>query len=257
MKKQQHGRAIESRVTRLGTVSETWLREAFALPTAPSQLARQIMEQLDLRLEAEKPSLTLARLDLAASPTGITRVFLRRGGGPPPDRTEAGRIGRIIAQARRELEEYFAGKRTFFTVPVDLSQVPSFERSALEIAAGIPYGEVRSYKWIAERLGRADAARAVGNAMAGNPVPIIVPCHRVVKTDGGLGGYSFGLLRKEALLDLERGVTPYVGCASTRIFCRRGCAHERRIHTGGRIHFASGADARRSGYRPCSICQPT
>jgi O-6-methylguanine DNA methyltransferase len=85
-----------------------------------------------------------------------------------------------------------------------------------------PYGEVPSYKWIAERLGRPDTALAVGNAMTGNPVPIIVPCHGAVKTDGDLGGYSFGLLRKEALLNLERGVSPYVGCASTRILCRRG-----------------------------------
>jgi O-6-methylguanine DNA methyltransferase len=115
---------------------------------------------------------------------------------------------------------------------------------------------VRSYKWIAERLGKPDAARAVGNAMAGNPTPIIVPCHRVVKTDGGLGGYSFGLLRKEALLNLERAMTPYIGCATTRIFCRKGCAHERRIHPGGRVHFASSADAEVSGYRPCAVCRP-
>jgi O-6-methylguanine DNA methyltransferase len=256
MKKQQRERTRENRVTRLGAVSEAWLRQAFALPAAPPNLARHIMEQLDLRLETEKPALTLARLDLAASLAGITRVFLRRGVDASPAGTQTGRIGKIIVQARKELEEYFAGERTFFTVPVDLSQVPAFERSALEVAAGIPYGEVRTYKWIAERLGKADAARAVGKAMAGNPVPIIVPCHRVVKTDGGLGGYSFGLLRKEALLNLERAATPYVGCASTKIFCRRGCAHERRIHTGGRIHFASSADARTSGYRPCDVCQP-
>jgi methylated-DNA-[protein]-cysteine S-methyltransferase len=256
MKKQMRGRTIENRVARPGTESEAWLREAFALPPAPPQLARHIMEQLDLRLKTEKPALTLARLDLAASPAGITRVSLRRSREASPVRTETGRIGRIIAQARKELEEYFAGERTFFTVPADLSQVPSFERSALEIAAEIPYGKVRSYKWIAERLGKPDAARAVGNAMAGNPVPIIVPCHRVVKTDGGLGGYSFGLLRKEALLNLERTVTPYIGCASTKIFCQRGCAHERRIQAGGRIHFASSGDARTSGYRPCNVCQP-
>jgi hypothetical protein len=92
--------------------------------------------------------------------------------------------------------------------------------------------------------------------MAGNPAPIIVPCHRVVKTDGGLGGYSFGLLRKEALLDLERNTTPYVGCASTRIFCRRGCAQEHRIREGGRIHFGSPAAAAESSYRPCQVCRP-
>jgi methylated-DNA-[protein]-cysteine S-methyltransferase len=214
------------------------------------------MQQLDLRLQAERPVLPLGRLGLAASPTGITRVFLRRGGIAPSAAAEGGRTGKLIAQARKELAEYLAGERTFFSVPVDLTQVPSFERAALEIAAGIPYGEVRSYKWIAERLGQPDAARAVGSAMAGNPVPLIVPCHRVVKTDGGLAGYSFGLVRKAALLNLERAVRPYVGCASTRVFCRRGCAHERRIHSGGRVHFASSADAEVSSYRPCTVCQP-
>ncbi|MBI4572903.1 MAG: methylated-DNA--[protein]-cysteine S-methyltransferase [candidate division NC10 bacterium] len=214
------------------------------------------MEQLDLRLEAERPALSPVRLDLAASPAGITRISLRRGGSGTTPAREAGRISRLLDQARKELAEYLAGERTFFTVPVDLSRLPDFERTALEVAAQIPYGEVRSYKWIAERLGKPDAARAVGNAMAGNPVPLIVPCHRVVKTDGGLGGYSFGLARKESLLNLERSVTPYVGCASTRILCRRGCAHERRIHAEARIHFASSTDAQSSGYRPCSVCHP-
>ena len=90
-----------------------------ALGAIPPQLARHIMGQLDLRLEAEKPALTLARLELAASPAGITRVFLRRGASPSPARTETGRIGKIIAQAREELGEYFAGERTFFSAPVD------------------------------------------------------------------------------------------------------------------------------------------
>lgn len=256
MKRERDRQARGARVARLGVVSEAWLREAFAPPPAPSQLARHIMEQLDLRLEAQTPALTLASLDVAASAAGITQVFLRRRGGASSQGTEGGRIGKIIAQARKELQEYLTGERTFFTVPVDLSRVPEFERMALLVAAQIPYGEVRSYKWIAERLGKPDAARAVGNAMAGNPVPIIVPCHRVVKTDGGLGGYSFGLVRKETLLNLERATAPYIGCASTKIFCRRGCAHERRIQAGGRIHFASGADARGSGYRPCAVCQP-
>jgi O-6-methylguanine DNA methyltransferase len=256
MRKQKDRRAIQIRVAQFGGVSEAWLRAAFASPSAPSQLARHIMEQLDLQLEAEKPVLSLECLALAASPAGITRMFLRRRSGAWFSTLEAGRIGKIIAQARRELEEYLAGERTFFAVPVDLSQVPAFERAALEVAAQIPYGEVRSYKWIAERLGKPDAARAVGNAMAGNPVPIIIPCHRVVKTDGSLGGYSFGLVRKEALLDLERRRAAYVGCISTKIFCRRGCAHERRIREGNRVNFLSFDDARASGYGPCSVCQP-
>ena len=256
MRKRQDRQETGHRVARLGAASEEWLRTAFAPPCAPPELTRRIMRQLDLRLEAEQPALPVDRLDLAASPAGITRVFLRRGGMAPLVAGEGGRIGTIIARARQELAEYLGGVRTFFTVPVDLSQVPAFERAALEITAKIPYAEVRSYKWIAERLGQPDAARAVGNAMAGNPVPLLVPCHRVVKTDGGLGGYSFGLLRKETLLNLERSISPYIGCASTKIFCRKGCAHEQRIQTGGRIHYASSADAEMNGYRPCTVCHP-
>ena len=213
------------------------------------------MDQIALQFDRPNPTELLTQLDLTASSAGITQVTFRRGRNKTA-RPEAGRIGHILRQAREELAEYLAGDRTFFSVPVDLSQVPEFERAALEIASQIPYGEVRSYKWIAEQLGKPDAARAVGGAMAGNPVPLIVPCHRVVKTDGGLGGYSFGLVQKEALLNLERSTAPYVGCASTRIFCRKGCAHERRIQEGGRIHFAAPADATGSGYRACQVCQP-
>ncbi|HYL79751.1 MAG TPA: methylated-DNA--[protein]-cysteine S-methyltransferase, partial [Candidatus Acidoferrum sp.] len=176
------------------------------------------MEQIELRLEAAAPGDLLQRLDLGASSAGITHVSLRRSRGASPATSPAGTIGSLLAQARRELAEYFSGERTFFTVPVDLSHVPTFEREALEVAARIPYGEVRSYKWIAEQLGKPDAARAVGSAMASNPIPIIVPCHRVVKTDGGLGGYSFGLLRKEALLNLERRRLPTSGVSRPSSF---------------------------------------
>jgi len=116
---------------------------------------------------------------------------------------------------------------------VDLSRVPEFERAALEVASQIPYGEVRSYKWIAERLGEPDAARAVGGPWQQIPSP-----HRSLPSRGQdgrrLGGYSFGLIQKEALLNLERGNAPYVGCASTDLL-PEGCTHERRIRDGGRI----------------------
>jgi len=235
---------------------EAWLLEAFRPPAVPADLARRIMEQMDLRLESERLTDLVDRLVLTASPVGISRVAYRPGAGAAATPPAGGRVGKLLDQARREIAEYLAGERTYFTVPADLSKVPAFDRAALDVAAQIPFGEVRSYKWIAEKLGMPDAARAVGGAMAGNPVPLIVPCHRVVKTDGGLGGYSFGLVRKEALLNLERSATPYVGCASTKIFCRKGCADERRIREGGRIHFASGTDARSSGYRACQVCQP-
>ncbi len=92
--------------------------------------------------------------------------------------------------------------------------------------------------------------------MAGNPVPILVPCHRVVRSDGGLGGYSFGLVQKAALLNLERSVVPFVGCVAGKVVCRRGCGHER-SSAGRRTPFLSLAEARTAGYRPCELCLPS
>ncbi len=215
------------------------------------------MDQIGLDFSAKEGLRgLLPRLVLAASPAGITRISVGHGRGSHPIPTQEGRIGNLLRQATEELEDYLTGARTFFTVPVDLSRLPAFDRDALQIAALIPYGQVKSYKWIAEQLGSPLAARAVGKAMAGNPVPLIVPCHRVVKTDGGLGGYSFGLVQKEALLSLERRTTPFVGCPDTGIVCRRGCLEERRVRAGDRFHFAGLADATAAGYRPCPICRP-
>jgi methylated-DNA-[protein]-cysteine S-methyltransferase len=109
-----------------------------------------------------------------------------------------------FAQAIRQLEEYFAGERTAF----DLKLAPGgggFDRAVWEHLVTIPYGETRSYAQIARDIGRPDRARAVGGANARNPLPIIVPCHRVVGTDGSLTGYGGGLAMKRALLVLERG----------------------------------------------------
>ena len=201
--KQRHSQAPAPRGAARDRRSDAWLQKAFNPPTLPHHLVRSIMRQLDLDLSAQAPLDLLDRLALATSPADITQVSLRRGRAAAAPAAAGGRIGALLALARQELEEYLAGQRTFFTVPVDLSRVPPFERSALEVAARIPYGEVRSYHWIAEQLGQPEAARAVGNAMAGNPIPIIVPCHRVVGKNGALTGYAGGLKRKRFLLDLE------------------------------------------------------
>lgn len=104
-----------------------------------------------------------------------------------------------------ELDEYFAGRLREFTVPLDLRGTP-FQRQVWELLRGIPYGETRSYSQIAHALGRPAAVRAVGGANARNPVSIIVPCHRVIGSDGTLTGYGGGLDKKEALLKLEARV---------------------------------------------------
>ena len=165
--------------------------------------------------------------------------------------------GRDYARrARREVTEFLAGRRTFFSVPVDLEGVGDFQARVLASAKAIPYGDVRSYAQLAAGIGAPRAARAVGNALAANPVPLIVPCHRIVRGDGTWGNYALGPRLKTALLTLERRVPLLVGCVTTRIVCRRGCAHEQRVGEARRVVFASVGDARSVGYRPCRTCRP-
>lgn len=110
---------------------------------------------------------------------------------------------RVTDEARRELDEYFSGRRREFAVSVDLRLVRGFNRLVLEQTARIPYGDTSSYREVARRAGSPRGMRAAGNALASNPVPIVVPCHRVIHSNGGLGGYTSGLDRKVALLRLE------------------------------------------------------
>ena len=106
-------------------------------------------------------------------------------------------------EARRQLEGYFALRRRSFNLPIDWSLVHGFATGVLRETASIPFGDVRTYGQIAARAGSPRAARAAGNALGSNPIPIVVPCHRVLHADGGLGGYSGGLDRKRYLLALE------------------------------------------------------
>ena len=102
------------------------------------------------------------------------------------------------------LQAYLNGKKVDFPVKLDLSTATPFQKSVWEAARSIPYSETRSYRWVAEKIGKPGAARAVGQALGKNPLPIIVPCHRVIASDGSLGGYSGGLDMKRNLLKLER-----------------------------------------------------
>jgi methylated-DNA-[protein]-cysteine S-methyltransferase len=113
------------------------------------------------------------------------------------------RAARPIDPVRRELEEYFEGDRREFDFPVDLRGRSEFSRIVLEQLARVPYGEVTTYGSLAARTGRPRAARAVGTIMNRNPIPIVLPCHRVVGSTGSLVGYGGGLERKRQLLDLE------------------------------------------------------
>ena len=103
----------------------------------------------------------------------------------------------------KQLKEYFEGKRTSFDITFDIKEGGEFYKKEWEALLTIPYGEVRSYQQMAEALGNKKASRAVGNANAHNPIAIIIPCHRVINTGGGLGGFGGGLEAKKILLALE------------------------------------------------------
>jgi methylated-DNA-[protein]-cysteine S-methyltransferase len=109
---------------------------------------------------------------------------------------------------RRELDEYFEGARSRFTVNADLARVRGFSRRVLRRTSRIPFGSVATYGEVAAGAGSPRAFRAAGNALGANPVPIVVPCHRVVASGGGLGGYTGGIERKQALLRLEGAIPP-------------------------------------------------
>lgn len=111
-----------------------------------------------------------------------------------PERTDA---------VRRQLDEYFAGRRRAFDIPIDWRLVRGFTGEVLRATARIPFGAVSTYREVAAEAGSPNAYRAAGNALGSNPVPIVVPCHRVLHAGGGLGGYTGGLERKRHLLRLE------------------------------------------------------
>jgi methylated-DNA-[protein]-cysteine S-methyltransferase len=139
-------------------------------------------------------------LTLAAGEAGLSGLYFP-GRAPALVPERSGRSP-ALADAVEQLEEYFAGERQRFELRLDLRGTP-FQRSVWDELLSIPYGETISYKRLAERLGRLDRVRAVGGAVGRTPVPIIVPCHRAVGSDGSLTGYGGGLQRKQALLDLE------------------------------------------------------
>ncbi|WP_030544655.1 methylated-DNA--[protein]-cysteine S-methyltransferase [Streptomyces albus] len=134
------------------------------------------------------------------------RLAARFGGTPAEGDEETGPP--VLADAVRQLRAYFAGTRTAFDLELDWSLSSGFNLRVLrELATGVPYGTVVSYQDLADRVGEPGAARAVGMAMGSNPLPVVVPCHRVVERNGGIGGFGGGLPTKRTLLELE-GVLP-------------------------------------------------
>ena len=122
-----------------------------------------------------------------------------------PDAVEA---PHLLRPFQREVIDYFAGRRRRFKVQIDLSELPLFRQAVLEACRRIPYGQTASYADLARAVGKPGAARAVGGAMAHNPLPLVIPCHRVLRSDGSLGGFSSteGTGEKEHMLRLEHAL---------------------------------------------------
>ena len=148
---------------------------------------------------------------LASTPAGLVRLaYIDYADEESVLADLAGRVSpRVLAvprkldEPRRELDEYFAGHRKQFEIPIDWSLTRGFGRRVLQATALIPFGSVSSYKQVAAQAGSPRGSRAAGNALGSNPIPIIVPCHRVLHAGGGLGGYTGGLERKRRLLEVE------------------------------------------------------
>ena len=152
----------------------------------------------------------LGTLLLASTPRGLVRLAYLNGDEAEVLEHLADRLSpRILAaprrldEPRRELDQYFEGSRRRFEVPLDWQLTRGFARRVLEATARIPYGATATYKQVATEAGNALAFRAAGNALGSNPIPIIVPCHRILHSGGGLGGYTGGLERKRVLLGAE------------------------------------------------------
>jgi O-6-methylguanine DNA methyltransferase len=196
----------------------------------------------------------------AASPEDFEAAYERETGRPPVREQPAERLVQT-------LQEWLRGDRRH-KLEFDLRGLGEFQRAVLFKALDIPYGQVRPYSWIAREIGNPKAVRAVGTALGHNPIPLFIPCHRVVRSDGRLGQYSLigpdakrRVLEAEglAVAELERladaGVR-YYGSDSTHIFCFPTCRYNKTLTERHRVSFASEAQARAAGYRPCKVCRP-
>jgi O-6-methylguanine DNA methyltransferase len=152
-------------------------------------------------------------------------------------------------------------------VRFDLRGLSPFASDVLAAALRIPRGEIRPYGWVAREIGQPAAVRAVGTALGHNPVPLLIPCHRVVRSDGSIGEYAWGSQVKHSALTAE-GLDPgsleraahqglrYLGSDTTHIVCLPTCHYARRIMPRHRVPFRSLEAAATAGYRPCKVCRP-
>jgi methylated-DNA-[protein]-cysteine S-methyltransferase len=176
-----------------------------------AELAQRAAADGLVDVAVESHDTPLGRMLVAATAAGLVRVALPGADEDDVLQELSDRVSRRVLwgsrpsleQARHELDEYFDGTRHDFEVPLDWQLTRGFRREVLRATVGIPYGSTASYRDVATRAGSPGAVRAAGTALATNPLPIVVPCHRVLRTGGALGSYGGGVAAKAALLALE------------------------------------------------------
>jgi O-6-methylguanine DNA methyltransferase len=257
------------------TIEDRQLEEAMAtlLTTAPPSLAPGVLAEVGLVDRYALIGSPIGSLVVAWNGLGVSAVEAATDEAAFEAAHEA-RTGRrtiraehLPAALERAIRRRLGGDRRV-RIDLDLRGHTEFERDVWEKALEIPRGEVRPYGWIAAEIGRPRAVRAVGTALGHNPVPLIVPCHRVVRSDGVLGQYSLGgpenkrtILSAEGvdLPRLERFASSgvrFLGSDTTRIFCLPTCRHARRVTDRHRLEFRSIAEIEARGYRACKVCRP-
>jgi methylated-DNA-[protein]-cysteine S-methyltransferase len=183
---------------------------AEAAHAAAQRLSERMAEQGLADIGYAPVDSPFGKLLLAASEQGLLRLAFPEEDADSVLERLAARVSPRIVEApaqldpiRRELDEYFEGRRHKFELPLDWTLVGPFGRRVLGATAKIPYGRVLTYTEVAAEAGSPRGSRAAGNALGANPIPIVVPCHRVLRGSGALGGYAGGLPRKQFLLELE------------------------------------------------------
>ncbi|HET7421011.1 MAG TPA: methylated-DNA--[protein]-cysteine S-methyltransferase [Candidatus Dormibacteraeota bacterium] len=212
----------------------------------------------------------LGRVYVAWNPLGVSAA-MRASSAEEFEAWFGREIGRGLvrvappASLATRIQDQLDGKRR---LRFDLRGLTPFSQAVLQKTLAIPRGEVRPYGWIAREIGHPAAVRAVGTALANNPIPYFIPCHRVIRSDGVIGNYGGGGPEaKKSILNLEgvqlqrlqelaKSGVRYEGVKSTKIFCFPTCYHGRRVPERNFVYFHDEMEARAAGYRPCKDCRP-
>ncbi len=243
------------------------------LTTAPPSLAPGVLAEIGLADRYARIASPIGPLIVAWNGIGVS-VVQAAGSDAAFEAAHQARTGRRAIRAERlptaldrAIQRRLAGDRRA-RIDLDLRGHTDFERDVWQKALEIPRGEVRPYGWVAAEIGRPKAVRAVGTALGHNPVPLIVPCHRVVRSDGMLGQYSLGGPENKRTILAAEGLDPdrleaearagirFVGSDTTGAVCMPTCHNAKRITPRHRVPFRSLTAALAAGYRPCRVCRP-